>query len=1557
MSNTTVESSSVLASASAQQSLTPAQLGIWLGQQRLGRSGLYNAAEVLWFEGELNINLFSRAISYVFGQAEGLHQRFVLMGERPVQEGHYSPEYCSAEIVDLSKQGLSLNKTREIMLSEARLDQSKWFDLAEQVPFKNIVYKLSNKHTAWYMRIHHIACDGYGFALLSQKVVDVYNAWHQQAKPTANKNGAKQVANSNKVFGDYSKVVHEELGYVTSDRHVKAEKFWQDYLENVPTPISLAERDAPYDCLPTKAEAIIQREALNQLKKLALQLGATWPEIIYALVAAQLFRKTGAAEIVLGLPVMNRLGRASINVPAMVMNIIPLRISIARGGSLKNIIATVQAQIKQTRPHQQYRYEDIRASRQANNLSGRVYRAVVNVMPFDRPLTMPNCSVTTQTLAAGPVEDLAFSAVALSDGGLRLALEGNAHLYSEPALQALLSELSKTFCELCENVENQTSEQHLLAEQVIDINNLSLIRGDALPFVPSSVLHLFLQQVEANPNHAALVSGAVELSYQQLANKIAVAAFGLADSGVNEGAVVAIELPRGIEAIITSFACLMLNACYVFIDPNGPQARNVRIVSDAAPTLIVCDDEQVEIVDVKANSDKNENTATRYGIRAACYTSLLQHNQPAPDYINTLCSQVDADASAYMVYTSGSTGNPKGVIISNRALAEFVCSAISRYNITSADRVLHFAPLHFDASVEEIFCSLCAGASLVIRSEEMAQSFEMFERECNQQKISVLDLPTAFWHEWVSYRENQNSVCSTSELPQAIRTVIIGGEAVLPAKLALWHKTKGQSRAVLLNTYGPSEATVVATVAALNTNDVHIGTPLAGRAIAVVNSEGRCVVRGAEGELWLLGAGLGLGYKNLPELSVEKFITATHLQGLLQEPLPAYRTGDKVKINSDGQIEFIGRLDDTVKISGQLVNPLELENVLLNHAAINEVAVVVDKSEQRVALYAFVVLGENAIEHLAHKQLRDYIRDNLPAVMMPSSIELCESLPKTTAGKIDKKRLLAAASAAPKHQSDMPSDAYLSEQNLNSNQRLNRYQLAVLSVWRDVLGRSDIALHDDFFELGGQSLQVLQIANRLTKQLNGVITSPLPADMLFRHSVANELANAIAQLDASDTAISAKPVGNEIPREVSEDIALSDAFLNEINSAIAAITSSNTSSNKNIFLTGATGFVGAQLLNTLLAESDGKIFCLLRADSQEQAQRKLVDAMLKQDCWRSDYASRVIPVLGDLEKSDFGLPQSVLSEITQSVSCVIHNAANTSVVRDYNAMRKANTLSTKQALLLAVRAKASFHLVSTVAVLDFSSSNKMAGEQQEVAVSWHQGLRDGYQQSKWAAEAIVAHAQQIGYPAAIYRLGRVVGEPRTGYVNANDLAWLIIAASVRLGVFPILDVSEPWTSVDNVARVIARASLKRKPIEPIVHITPNHPQSFAQLFKRLKNVGYLLPSVTMPEWLGRLAESTHPADNALLAFFTMQQPSSVKGGAIGIANRNCKYLVAKLNLDESLLSNEKVDSNFAKYISFAQSAGIISKPSAGHARVSTAAPSVTKHIENAAVDEGACYGV
>lgn len=778
-----------------------------------------------------------------------------------------------------------------------------------------------------------------------------------------------------------------------------------------------------------------------------------------------------------------------------------------------------------------------------------------------------------------------------------------------------------------------------------------------------------------------------------------------------------------------------------------------------------------------------------------------------------------------------------------------------------------------------------------------------------------------------------------------------------PAKLALWHKTKGQSRAVLLNTYGPSEATVVATVAALNTNDVHIGTPLAGRAVAVVNGEGRCVVRGGEGELWLLGAGLGLGYKNLPELSLEKFISATHLQGLLREPLPAYRTGDKVKINSDGQIEFIGRLDDTVKISGQLVNPLELENVLLNHPAINQVAVAVDKSELRVTLYAFVVLGENAIEHLAHKQLRDYIRDNLPAVMMPSRIELCESLPKTTAGKIDRKRLLATASAAPKQQSDMQSDACLSETSLNSYQRLNRYQLAVLSVWRNVLGRSDIALHDDFFELGGQSLQVLQIANRLTKQLSGVITSPLPADMLFRHSVANELANAIAQLDASDTAINAKPVGNEMPQDVREDIALSDAHLSEINRAIATITNSNTSSNKNIFLTGATGFVGAQLLNTLLAESDGKIFCLLRADSQEQAQRKLVDAMLKQDCWRSDYASRVIPVLGDLEKTDFGLPQSVLREITQSVSCVIHNAANTSVVRDYNAMRKANTLSTKQALLLAVRAKASFHLVSTVAVLDFSSPNKTADEQQEEAVAWHQGLRDGYQQSKWAAEAIVTHAQQIGYPAAIYRLGRVVGEPRTGYVNANDLAWLIIAASVRLGAFPILDVSEPWTSVDNVARVIARASLQRKPIEPIVHITPNNPQSFAQLFKRLKDFGYLLPSVTMPEWLSRLAESKHPADNALLAFFTMQQPSAVKGGASGITNRNCKNLVSQLSLDESLLSNEKVDSNFAKYISFAQSTGIISKPTAERVRVSTVAPSVTVHIENTAVDDGASYGV
>ncbi|MFB8349089.1 amino acid adenylation domain-containing protein [Streptomyces niveus] len=471
----------------------------------------------------------------------------------------------------------------------------------------------------------------------------------------------------------------------------------------------------------------------------------------------------------------------------------------------------------------------------------------------------------------------------------------------------------------------------------------------AAPVVP--VLELIARRTAADPHRTALVHGDVRLSYGELAEAVAARAGVLLAAGAGPGRLVAVCRPRGVEAIVSVLAALRSGAAYLPLDPNAPLARNTAILADA------CDGEP-----------------------------------PHPDALRAggeavLPGDTAGAGTAYVIYTSGSTGTPNGVLVGHEALAHFVAGATERYGIGADDRVLQFAPLHFDASVEEIFVTLCAGGTLVLRTDDMLDVRGMLAG-CAAHGVTVLDLPTAYWHE-LAYAV----AAGVAELPAALRTVIIGGEAALPERVVRWRRAVG-SRVRLLNTYGPTEATVVATVADLTegpadgtaeADGVPIGLPLPGVRAALV-----------EGELWLLGGGLACGYLDRPELTARRF---TLLGGE-----PAYRTGDVVRLGSDGRLVHVSRVDDEVKISGHRIDPAAVESVLLGHPDVRAAAVVAQESPDGTKrLVAYVVADGRPTP----VEIREALAEQLPPPAVPGVISLIESLPRTSTGKIDRAMLRA----------------------------------------------------------------------------------------------------------------------------------------------------------------------------------------------------------------------------------------------------------------------------------------------------------------------------------------------------------------------------------------------------------------------------------------------------------------------------------------------------------------------------------------------------------------------
>lgn len=1040
--------------------LTAAQHGIWLGQQLAPDSPQYNAAEYVELQGPLDPVVFEAALRQTVWEARGLHLRFESRAGHPLQYCEPSEDW-TLHYLDFSAEPDSWQSAYAWMTG----DLGRTLDLARGPLFVQALIRLGPERYLWYQRIHHIILDGYGFSLLARRVAQIYTRYIAGEPPGSSP------------FGDLWEVLEEDLNYRNSGRFAEDRRYWTRQLADMASPPNLAGRAAPATQKSLRHSDRLTQQELTVLQATAQELKAAWPDLLLATTATYLHEVSGASELVLGLPVMGRLGSAALRVPTMVMNIVALRLSVTANQSFRELVTQIVEAQRELRPHQRYRYEQLRRDLKRVGGERRLFGPVVNIMPFDYALGFGDIRAVAHNLSAGPVEDLSIGVYARGDGrGLDLDFDANPACYDPRILAAHVRAWRDRLTRfLCDPEGPTAGGRHAHGPEVI-------LQGEALERPPQPVLTRIAEQVRNRPESIALEASGRQLSYAGLWAAAQALGGRLRTEGAGRNGLIAIHLPRSPEAVAAMLGVLIAGAGYVILDPAAPRARNAAILQNAGPALVL--------------------TNTEYAPDATLAADIPRRfmDETFPDGADAKISpeplDIEAHDLAYAVYTSGSTGQPKGVMIEHGALAAFVAGAGQRYGIQAHDRILQFAPLHFDASVEEIFLSLCNGATLVLRDEVMLQSLPRFLSACAEQRISVLDLPTAFWHE-LAFGISKGGL----SLPECIRTVIIGGEAALPKRVKRWRECV-DDRVALINTYGPSEATVVATAANLEatastqTTEVPIGRPLPGLSAVLLDAEGRPVPRGDIGELHLMGPGLARGYLGLPETTRERFVQLDSLPGRPR----AYRSGDRARLLPDGQLCFAGRVDGEFKISGHRVDPGEIETALCTLPGIREAAVighVLPGGAKRLCAHLVADMPRPQA-----RELRRRLAGMLPPAVIPAAYVFTERLPRTPSGKLDRKGLEriqpdwdVAGGTAP----------------------ATELEALVLRIWGEVLGQSGLSVQDDFFDLGGQSLQTLQVANRLSAELG----QEIPVATLFRHPNAAMLAEALGQSSA--------PSGDDTP--------------------------------------------------------------------------------------------------------------------------------------------------------------------------------------------------------------------------------------------------------------------------------------------------------------------------------------------------------------------------------------------------------------------------------------------
>ncbi|HMC27505.1 MAG TPA: amino acid adenylation domain-containing protein, partial [Verrucomicrobiae bacterium] len=682
----------------------------------------------------------------------------------------------------------------------------------------------------------------------------------------------------------------------------------------------------------------------------------------------------------------------------------------------------------------------------------------------------------------------------LARGGVAVKIISGAHeqILEEPHVQRVAREM--TYC----------LDQSRCEVEVVSKRAATPAKSDALPATDlRKVLHewnetaadypldqsyagLFEEQVKQNPNAIAIRFAGQELSYSALNSRSNQLAHCLSRRGIGPESLVAIHADRSIEFAVAILAVLKAGAAYLPSDPTYPKERVAWMLADARAELVLTFGQLSPQLPAAAR-----NVLI---LDDPAIVSQLRGSNPesAPAFRHS------PNNLAYVIYTSGSTGTPKGVEISYRALVNHNCAIKAAYGLSSSDRVLQFTPLSFDISVEEILPSWLAGATVVFRTQEVLGSISKFLAFLERERITVANLPTAF------FRALTESL--TTDLPRDLRLVIIGGEKVSVEHWAMWHARVRES-VELINAYGLTEATVTSTLfrsdKAARRESIPIGKPVANTTAYILDANLQPVPVGVAGELFIGGCGVARGYRNSADLTAQRFLRNPFLKGT---PSVLYKTGDLARFLPDGNLEFLGRLDDQIKLRGFRIQLGEIEAALGRHPAISHVVVhakAYGDQEERLVAYFVPLNGASIITG----ELIAFLQQTLPEYMIPSAFVKLDGFPLTPNGKVDHNALPLPGTNRPA----------LSEPLVAPRTELEQ---KIAGVWRAVLHLDEVGINDNFFDLGAHSLHAMQVMSRLRDLLN----LELPVSNLFEAPTIARLAAAITAGAAQTPSAGARPV-------------------------------------------------------------------------------------------------------------------------------------------------------------------------------------------------------------------------------------------------------------------------------------------------------------------------------------------------------------------------------------------------------------------------------------------------
>ena len=1019
------------------QPLSFAQQRLWFLSE-LGQGEQYHVPYILKIKGELHEDLLQQSLNILIQRHESLRTRFVKDNKGKAcqfidERVRFKIE--KKNIIEESVEAEDIHQICQHFINEP-------FNLSEDTLIRAMLLKLSSNEQIFVLSIHHTVFDGWSLQIFIKELKSIYENLLNNTVPTLSELPIQYL--------DYAAWEQE----LASQKDFKKKiKFWKNHLEGF-TDLAFP-TDFPRPKISSgKGKRIVKNiDASTKavLENFSNANGGTLFASLLSSVYVLLHKYSAQEDICIGIPVANRAHQRVENLIGFFVNTVVNRIQLRPDISLETLFNQVQKELIVGQENQEIPFDKVVEALQPKRETSitPIFQVMVNYLQMSDGFSLGDTEVTIEESSYGRVKfDLNFDFVETKNDGLFISFGYSTDLFSEQTAERLLNNLITIINTFANNSDQLLSNYSFLNEE----NNQQLLvdfNATAFEYEQDNqgVLSILMEQVSKNPDSVAVKFGKESLTYQELYKKCGQLALYLQTKGVSPDTLVGIFMERSVEAIVTMFGILMAGAAYVPIDPEYPTNRIEYIVNDAIlqgndtkgthivitqerlkeKLTSIISDNRLAVVDVKSKWSLNDDIVNRKG-------SLKKYNL--------------LDKLAYVIYTSGSTGNPKGVLIEHQNVINLIKYQTSYFGITTDDNILLFSSFSFDASIEQIYLAVLNGATIHITTKEELLDIELLQKMLVKNEITHIHAVPSFLKE-IPFTDKTK-----------LKRIISGGDVFEQEIVANWE----QSGIRIINEYGPTETTVTSIQRDITntiSNNNNIGKPLGNTLCYVVDQHSKIVPVGVPGELWIGGKGVARGYLNREELTNEKFINNPFEEGKV------YKTGDLVKWLPDGTIEFLGRIDQQVKVRGFRIELGEIESVLNQIDGVKN-AVVVAKdfsgNKQLVAYVEFVGKGEVTLE-----AVDEYLRNKLPEYMVPSFIIEIDAIPLTPNKKVDRKYLESKSITVVQKEYVAPS---------------SKTEKQIAGLWSDVLNIKLVGIHDNFFDLGGHSLLIVQL-NQKVKEVFG----------------------------------------------------------------------------------------------------------------------------------------------------------------------------------------------------------------------------------------------------------------------------------------------------------------------------------------------------------------------------------------------------------------------------------------------------------------------------------------